>query len=157
MSHSKLLGTILLAAATAAWGQTSGPTPAQTAHYPQVIHAELPLYPPLAWAAHISGTVEIQVTVENGSVVAAQVKSSSTKNQLLSLRSLENVKTWQFESEDRATFVVAYLYKVEGKQTARPENPRVELDLPLLVKITARPFKPTCSDCGADISGTPIR
>jgi hypothetical protein len=156
MFYSKLLGTILLAT-TAAWGQSGVPAAVLAAHYPQVIHAELPLYPPLAWTAHISGTVTIQITVEKGSVVDAQIKSNDTKNQLLSLRSLENVKTWQFHSEDRATFVVTYVYKIEGEQTALPENPRVEVDLPSLVKVTARPFKPTCSDCGANISGSPVR
>jgi TonB family protein len=142
MSYGKLLGMILLAT-TAASGQTAGPTPVQGAHYPSVTHAELPLYPPLALTAHISGTVTIQITVERGSVVDAQVKSSSTKTPILSLRSLENVKTWQFESEDRVTFLVTYVYKIAGEQTALPDNPRIELDLPLLVKVTARPFKPT--------------
>ncbi len=42
-----------------------------------------------------------------------------------------------------------YVYQIEGEQTSLPENPKVELDLPRLVKVTAKPFKPTCSDCGA--------
>jgi len=153
---TRMLIALLLAAST--FGQSTTDTPAaQATHYPNLIHAELPLYPPLAWTAHISGTVEIQVTVEKGSVVDAQVKSSSTKNQLLSLRSVENVKTWQFQLEDRTTFLVTYIYKIEGEQTPLPENPKVQLDLPRLVTITAKPFKPSCSDCGgADISGKPI-
>jgi len=44
---------------------------------------------------------------------------------------------------------VTYVYQIEGEQTSLPENPKVELDLPRLVKVTAKPFKPTCSDCGA--------
>jgi hypothetical protein len=152
--------TILLALilVVPAFGQNNAEAPpTEATHYPSVIHAEVPLYPPLAWTAHISGTVEIQVTVEKGSVVDAQVKSSSTKNQLLSLRSVENVKTWQFQSEDRTTFLVTYVYKIEGEQTPLPENPKIELDLPRRVTITVRPFKPTCSDCGADVSGKPVR
>jgi len=74
----------------------------------------------------------------------------------LSNPSLANVKTWQFQSEDRTTFLVTYVYKIEGEQTPLPENPKVELDLPRLVAVTGKPFKPYCSDCGADISGTPV-
>ncbi len=155
---TRIVVAFFLLVATA-FGQSKANIPAtQATHYPNLIHAELPLYPPLARTAHISGTVEIQVTVEKGSVVDAQVKSSSTKNQLLSLRSVENVKTWQFQSEDRTTFLVTYIYKIEGEQTPLPENPKVELDLPpRLVTITAKPFMPSCFDCGgADISGKPV-
>jgi hypothetical protein len=42
---------------------------------------------------------------------------------------------------------VTYVYEIEGEETALPENPKVELDLPRFVKVTARPFKPTCNDC----------
>lgn len=116
-----------------------------TARYPNLIRAEMPLYPPIARTSHISGTVEIQVTVEKGSVVNTQVKSSASP--FLTNPTVANVKTWQFESGDRATFIVKYVYKIEGRQTSVPENPRLELDLPRFVRITARPFKQTCSDC----------
>ncbi len=46
----------------------------QPRHYPRVISAKVPLYPPLAWSAHISGVVKIQITVDDGRVVNAQVK-----------------------------------------------------------------------------------
>lgn len=45
-------------------------------HYPNVIHAELPLYPSLTSTLRISGTVKIEVTIEKGAVVEAQVKST---------------------------------------------------------------------------------
>jgi hypothetical protein len=44
---------------------------------------------------------------------------------------------------DRATFTVKYVYEIKGRPTLKPENPRLELDLPKAVKIRARPFKPT--------------
>lgn len=116
----------------------------------------------------INGIVKIEVTVEKGAVVEAQVKSTEIEfsdpqknalydseakkkigNQFLANPSLANFKTWRFRSEDRATFLVTYVYKIEGDETSLPENPKVELDLPLFVKVTARPFKPTCSDCAA--------
>jgi hypothetical protein len=136
------------------------PTPRATVqerHLPQVIQAQLPLYPGAALTAHLSGTVEIRVTVENGSVTDAQVESSTVKNQVLPLRSLENVKTWKFRTEDKATFLVKYIYVIEGDETLLPESPKVELDLPSVVKITARPLKPTCNDCDVDASGKPVR
>jgi hypothetical protein len=164
-----VIGFFLLAAS--AFGQSTADTPAT--HYPNLIHAEVPLYPPIAQAAHITGTVEIQVVVEKGAVVDAQVKSvildpdpshhvvlnDEGKKKVglyLSNPSLANVKTWQFQPEDRTTFLVTYVYKIEGEETPLSEAPKVELDLPRLVKVTARPFRPTCSDCGADISGKPI-
>jgi hypothetical protein len=60
-----LIGVFLLA--VSAFGQSTADTPAT--HYPNLIHAEVPLYPPIARAAHITGTVDIQVMVEKGAVV----------------------------------------------------------------------------------------
>jgi hypothetical protein len=60
----------------------------------------------------------------------------------LSNPSLANLKTWQFQPEDRATFVVRYVFQIQGQETSLPENPKVELDLPLFVKVTARPSNP---------------
>jgi hypothetical protein len=115
--------------------------PSPPNQFPQLIHADIPLYPAIAWTAHISGTVEVRVTVERGSVVDVQVKASSSP--FLANPTIANIKTWQFESEDRTSFLVKYVYEIKGKQTAVPENPRLELELPRLVRIIARPFKPT--------------
>lgn len=145
-----LIAVFLLAAS--AFGQSTAQAPASEAtHYPNLVHAELPLYPPVARTAHISGTVEIQVTVEKGAVVDAQVKSGTSP--LLSNPSLANVKTWQFQPEEHANFLVKYVYRIEGEQTPLPENPKVQLDLPRFVTVTAKPFKPGCSDCGAQNRG----
>jgi len=156
----KTLGMVILAAF--AWSQTAlSPTANDDIHYPQLIRAELPVYPPIARTAHITGTVKVQVVVEKGGVADAQVKSvvivstngpglteegQKKVGPILSNPSLANIKTWQFQAEDRTTFVVTYVYKIEGQETLLPENPKVVLDLPL-VKITSRPFKPTCNDC----------
>jgi hypothetical protein len=136
--------------------------------YPRLIHAEIPLYPATAWAAHLVGTIELDVTVEKGAVVEAQVKHGMIESKVeseqravkeeqeqakllpyLSLPSVANVKTWQFDPEpwERSTFSVMYVYKIEGEQTPLPENPKIELDLPFFVRVTVRPFKPSCSDC----------
>lgn len=157
---------LLLWAITAIGQTTVGARPADEGPYPRLIHAELPLYPPAAWSAHLGGTVEIDVTVEKGTVVDARIRRGMVATQgtekgavkeehqgklvsYLSLPSLANVKTWQFDPEPggRTTFSVMYVYKIEGEQTPLPENPKIELDLPRIVKVTVRPFKPSCSDC----------
>jgi hypothetical protein len=167
MRFESVLAVILLAAP--AWAQSlQAPGDAvQLAQRPPLTHAELPLYPPIARLAHISGTVEIQVVVEKGLVVDAEVMSievSSTNSpQLteegkrkaglyLSSPSLANLKTWQFQSGDQTKFLVKYIYRIEGEPTSTLETPRIEFDLPS-VKITATPIKPTCFDCGAPIRG----
>lgn len=160
------MSTLAVIFLLAALGQNvQQPISAEGTHYPRLLHAELPLYPPLARSAHISGKVEIEVTVEKGSVVDAQVKSAEIQiadpqnrtvydskakaaaARYLSDPSLANIKSWQFDPEERSTFLVTYAYEIEGEETPLPENPKVELVLPRLVKVTARPFKPTCSDC----------
>lgn len=160
------MSTLALIFLLTAFGQNvQQPISAAGAHYPRLLHAELPLYPPLARSAHISGKVEIEVIVEKGSVVDAHVKSAEIQiadpenrtvydsqakaaaSRYLSDPSLANIKSWQFDSGELSTFLVTYVYKIEGEETPLPENPKVELDLPYFVKVTARPFKPTCSDC----------
>ncbi len=158
---------LLLLWVTTAVGQTTVEArPADGVPYPRLIQAELPLYPPAAWSAHLGGTVEVDVTVEKGTVVDAQIKRGMIETQgvekralkeqqqgkllsYLSLPSVANVKTWRFDPEpgERTTFSVMYVYKIEGEQTPLPENPKIELDLPRVVKVTVRPFKPSCSDC----------
>jgi TonB family protein len=156
MSARIVVALFLLAAS--AFGQSTAEAPsAEATHYPKLIRADLPLYPPLARYAQIGGTVEIQVTVEKGAVVDAQVKSSSSP--FLSNPTMANVKTWEFQSEARATFVVTYVYQLEGKKKPLPENENtklVELNLPRLVKIRARPLQGTCSDCVSTEVALPV-
>jgi hypothetical protein len=108
----------------------------------------------------LQGTVEVQVTVDKGVVVDAEVKrgtvevvpakqdaAGGSEEKLLpylSLPSLDNVKSWQFSPEERGTFLVTYVYRIEGTETPLPENPRVEVDLPRIV-VTARPIRPSHS------------
>lgn len=145
-----VLGIVCVAALTLA-------TWAQSEHYPLISDADLPLYPALARALNLTGTVEIQLAIVKGIVMDAQVKSvvidshngapltnegEEKIGQYLSAPSLANIKNWRFESGESATFVVKYVYRITGKQTEMPENPDVDIDLPV-VRITARPIKPT--------------
>lgn len=165
---TRLFVMLLILMGTALGQEERGVARYPGTHYPSVIRAEMPLYPLVARATHVSGTVEVQVTVEKGVVVEAEVKSvdihvfdptrravygeaaRSAVAPSLSNPTLDNIKTWRFQPDDApATFIVRYVYTLlnEEKPLAYNENPQIELDLPRLVKIIARPFKPQCDDC----------
>lgn len=138
----KLVVIAILVAAYGVVGIASNPIGSEpSTHYPKLIRAELPLYPSIARTANISGTVELQVTIERGIVVDVKVMSPIIP--YLTKPTIANINSWQFESSESATFLVKYVYEIKGKQTPQPENPRLELDLPRLLRITTRPFKPT--------------
>jgi hypothetical protein len=119
---------------------TSSASPETAAgELPAVNHADVPLYPPMARIAGISGTVQVEVTVKNGLVASTELKSSAPP--ILVNATLENLKTWRFASDANATFRVTYIYEVEKEATASPGNPRIEMQLPNLIKITAKPPK----------------
>lgn len=98
--------------------------------------AEVPSYPQLARTARIFGTVEIQVTVKNGRVVNTTVESGPP---VLARATVENIQTWRFYHLVNATFTTRFIYRIETKEPIDPQNPKVELELPTLVKITAVP------------------
>jgi TonB family protein len=110
-------------------------------------HADMPLYPGMAKVARISGTVRVEVTVKDGSVVNITVLQSSAP--ILVNATTDNLKTWKFMPKANAKFITTYVYVLEKKQADFPENPRIQMQLPNLVKITVRPTKPTCMDCGS--------
>lgn len=101
-------------------------------------HADVPMYPQLASTARIFGTVEVQVTVKDGKVVDTEVKSGPA---VLARATVENVQSWRFYSLVNATFTTKYIYQLETREPLDPQNPKVELQLPLLVKITAVPVR----------------
>jgi hypothetical protein len=128
----------------------------ETHEYPLVLRAEAPLYPPLARMAKIAGKIEVAFTVKSGEVVAAEAKAG---HPLLVKATTENVRTWHFSSEINGTFATTFEYLVEGNETPFMQNPKVEMQLPVFVKITATPTRPSCNDCepGADVIGKPIK
>jgi len=116
-------------------------------------HAEMPLYPGMAKVARVSGTVRVEVTVKDGSVVNTEVLQSSAP--ILVNATTQNLKTWKFLPKTNAKFTTTFVYVLEKKEADSPENPRIEMQLPNLVKITVRPTKPTCMDCGAPKQARP--
>jgi TonB family protein len=106
-----------------------------------VSHADVPLYPALAKAARLSGTVHVHVSVKGGTVANAEAQSSAAP--VLVTAAKENVMTWRFAPDAYGTLDVTYMYELEKEEVLVPENPRIELQLPSLVKIIAKPTKPT--------------
>jgi TonB family protein len=134
---------------------TGGPQSASTERYGTlagshadiVLHAEVPLYPPLAIQGRLSGVVRLHILVENGAVTKAESESSAQLQVLVSAAT-ENVRTWRFAPGARGTFDVTYTYELDKIEGVRSENPHIVMDLPTSVKITARPAEHTCLDCG---------
>ena len=114
-----------------------------------VIRAELPQYPVLAKTARVSGNVKVTVTVKDGDVVAVEATSG---NPLLTSATKDNVRTWKFDKAVNATFATTFMYQLEKQESSQPSNPKIELELPTLVKIRARPSVGPCHDCGSDIT-----
>jgi TonB family protein len=113
-----------------------------------VTHADIPKYPAVARTARLVGTVRLHVTVSRGTVVG--VKVSSEANPMLISAATENVKTWQFRPTVLGSFDTTYSYELKGEEVSVETNPRLELQLPLSVRITAHPPKPMRMDCRAE-------
>lgn len=106
---------------------------------PWLVHADVPSYPHDARLAHITGTVEVQVTVQEGRVVATVVRHG---HPILAKATTENIKTWTFRADVNRQFATKFIYKIAAEKTAsaRQTNPTIEMHLPAFVVITARPI-----------------
>ena len=125
-------------------GQTAPNTPASAV--PILQGSTLPMYPPIAKAAHVTGKVAVRVTVKDGLIVQTEVLSKpavASGGRLLESPTLENLKTWRFAADVTGAFTVTYTYEIFDTETEEPTNAKVEMLPSLDVKITARPVKPT--------------
>jgi hypothetical protein len=137
-----LLGIVLMA--ISASGQAVPRAAAPTV--PVLQGAALPLYPPIAKAARVTGKVTVRVIVKDGLVAQTDVlfqSDGASGMRLLETPTVENLKTWRFATNVTGTFTVTYTYEISGKESDGPTNPKVEMLPSLDVKITARPVKPT--------------
>jgi hypothetical protein len=125
-------------------GQTAPNTVASAA--PILQGSALPMYPPIAKAAHVTGKVVVRVTVKDGLMVQTDVLSKpavASGGRWLESPTLENLKTWRFAADVTGAFTVTYTYEISGTETEEATNAKVEILPSLDVKITARPVKPT--------------
>jgi len=102
----------------------------------RVEHADVPTYPTIARTARISGKVEVRVTVKDGNVISTEVKSGPP---ILARTTVANIQSWRFYPLVNATFTTTFIYELNSVQPLDPQNPKVELQLPLFVKITTLP------------------
>ena len=125
--------------------QLPGQTDATTVT-PILRDAVMPRYPPIAAAAHVTGKVTVEVTVKNGSVVNTSVlpkPDAPAGRRLLESPTIENLRTWRFDSQVAGSFTVTYTYLISGAETDGPTNAKIEILPSLDVLLTARPVKPT--------------
>jgi len=145
--RNQLLIVALLAAvlvAVSASGQTA-PEAAKPA-VPILQVAALPVYPPIAKAAHVTGKVTVQVGIKDGLVAKTEVLSKpdvASGGRLLESPTVENLKSWRFAANVTGAFTVTYTYEISGTETDDPTNAKIEMLPSLDVKITARPVRPT--------------
>jgi TonB family protein len=132
-----ILGLVL---ATSAFGQM--PTSPEV---PILRDAALPMYPPIAKAAHVTGKVAVRVTVTNGLVRDTVIlsKLDPAGQRFLETATLQNLRTWHFDAGVTRTLTVKYTYEISGHETDEPANPEVVISPSLDVRIISRPVKPT--------------
>ena len=109
-------------------------TAQQALALPMVSHAEVPLYPPLARVANVSGVVRVIVTTDGHIVVAAHANEGPKP---LREAAEKNAMSWQFTTHEPTTFTVTYVYKLVDDLNPQKNNPRVILQLPTDVEVDA--------------------
>jgi hypothetical protein len=148
--QSQTIGVFMLALTLPALAQSS----VRPHEVPRLVSADLPRYPPIAEAAHITGWLKVRITIQNGGVVNEEVLSTETTargisgvskdgSPYLTTPTLTNLKSWRFDSDINDSIIVKFTYDIAGTETDRPTNPKVEILPSLDVNITARPVKPT--------------
>ncbi len=103
--------------------------------WPTVVRAEAPLYPQLATQAHLSGVVDVAITIKDGTVVKAESRSAASP--ILVNAALSNAKTWQFGAGVNTDISIRYVYVLIPSL----QSPIIEMKLPRCVTIKAEPAK----------------
>jgi len=99
---------------------------------PEVVQANVPLYPADALAAHISGEVHLRVTTDGKAVSA---KSEETGPPMLVKAAEENVRTWGFANHTATSFEVIFSYKLTDSAKCEAGSRGVVLHLPREVEV----------------------
>src|ERR1700735_3527522 len=81
---------------------------------PQLISADLPNYPAIAKAAHITGWLKIQIKLEKGSIISTKVLNTEARDDkshvfkqglpFLTEPTLTNLKSWRFDPDANGAF-----------------------------------------------------
>lgn len=109
---------------------------------PKVTRGSAPLYPRIAAAARIEGTVILRVSTDGERVSAVEVQSGPP---LLARVATEGIKTWEFEPHSPTNFRVRFRYRLSRSFTCEGgcdncrhlEDESVLLELPTDVELNA--------------------
>ncbi len=93
--------------------QTSIPLKDQPIHYPRLLHADIPFYPPVAWSGHFGGKVEIEVHLEDGMVKRSGIR-------YVSILPMGNSRKKEFTAAEREK-MQSYLTSPAPKFSPIPE------------------------------------
>ena len=90
-------------------------------------------------AARQSGIVRVRIFVKAGIVISADTESSAAPVLVHAAR--ENARTWRFTTDVTDRIDVTYIYELAKEESGVRQNPRIEMQLPTLVRIIAKPVK----------------
>jgi hypothetical protein len=76
---------------------------------PSVVSASVPFYPRTPQMAHIEGVVRLRISTDGSRASTIEVESGPP---MLAQAAQDNVKTWQFEHHNPATFEATFRYKL---------------------------------------------
>lgn len=102
----------------------------------RLLHADVPMYPQLARVARVSGTVEMQVTINNGVVTNTEARTGPG---ILCDATSESIRSWRFAESINTTITTSFTYELDVDKPSYGQNPRVELELPFKVTIISTP------------------
>lgn len=114
------------------WGGVWHKPPAAT-EVLTVKQAAMPKYPALARRAGLEGIVLVEVTVENGEVVATSVVAG---DRLLSASAVSDIETWKFAEELQARFITTFSYQLRTRAVDASDS-QVVAELPRRVTVMA--------------------
>jgi outer membrane biosynthesis protein TonB len=100
---------------------------------PILTASELPLYPPAAIAARVSGTVALSLTTDGRKVSRIEIIQGPP---MLVQAARQNVQTWEFEAHEPTSVTTAFNYVIEYDGTCDRRNSTVRAELPRYAVIT---------------------
>jgi hypothetical protein len=124
---------LLIALFSSVHAQT--PSQSQPQELPRLISASLPIYPPIALAARISGTVTIHVTTDGKKVISMDSKTGPV---MLQVFTMTNIQSWEFAQHKPTSFTTAFVYILEEAEDCGYTNGSATLHLPLEARISAK-------------------
>jgi hypothetical protein len=115
---------------------------------PVVRAGAMPLYPIIASAARVQGTVKLRVTTDGKAVTTAEILSGPP---MLADAAKKTVLTWMFDSHSATSFITTFEYQIVEPARCQYSNSNVTARLPLEVQVTTNGLM-TCDPSSTVIS-----